>query len=67
MILTELRIEPQIYNERIHLGQGLYETKTKLLDNHITLTFKGCDDDCYEHLKSLLGSKLVIGEVQNDL
>lgn len=67
MLLTELRVDPQIYNERIDLGQGLYETKQRLLDNHIILTLKGCDDECYEYLKSLVGAKLAIVEVPYDL
>jgi hypothetical protein len=67
MLLTELRVDPQIYNERIDLGQGLYETKTKLLDNHINLTLVGCDGECYEYLKSLVGAKLAIVEVPYDL
>jgi hypothetical protein len=67
MLLTELIVEPQLYNDRIHLGQGLYETRIKLLDNHITLTLKGCDNDCYEYLKSLIGSNLAIVEVPHDL
>ena len=67
MLLTELRVDPQIYNDRIDLGQGLYETKQRLLDNHITLTLKGCDADCYEYLKSLVGAKLAIVEVPYDL
>lgn len=60
MILKELVVKPEIYVERVDLGQGIYETKENLLDNHITLNLVGCDSDCLDYLKSIVGAKLAI-------